>query len=299
MEPSRLPAITLSPSQVSTLERSFSDLITALGRHANLDIRALRDFTQPIPAGCQRVSLRCDMAGDPAWTLPLARMAARYAVPMTVLVNAREAYFADDHWLDALLVAGPEIALKIIAWMAEDAAPQHADKAVAAAINRLRDGSVNLQGLAFDPPCWGVAAESFELFQGFGLAGRKTVRLGKARLPLQTLDLHSLNIRYTSQFGVARPATPEQIHTYFDLTTASPPHSSALRHAYWANNPVWQWTPMTTIALSANGAWVRYRGNDGDYPVPHRDVGALVEWIAATGPGDRYLFVIDPRLLAA
>lgn len=295
-----LPAIDLSSGQVESLERTFGDLIAALGRYSGLDVRPLREFTLPIPPGCRRVGLRCDVAGDPAWTLPLARLAARYAVPTTFFVNHREPYFETSAWLDSLLVAGPEIGLKVIAWRRDDPAPHLAGQAIAAAIARLRDGFVDLRGLAFDPPAPGIAAESFEIFRGMGLAGRNEVRLGNgAILPLQTLDLSALGIDYTTRFGQPAPATAEHVQSYFDLTSTSDYGSTALRQAYWGNNPLWEHQGITTIALSAGGAWVRYQGNTGDYPESHWDIAALVDWIAGTEPGGSFVFVVDPRLLVA
>lgn len=292
-----LPAINLSTAHAEDMESAFAALTAALGRHNSLDVRVLGDFMAPMAAGTQRVGVRCDVAGDPVWMLPLARHAARYALPATFFFCHREDYFATEGWLPPFLMAGPEIGLKVVPWRCDD--PSFSASAIVAATARLRDLGATLSGLAFDPPCHGIAAESYELFRGWSLGGRDLVQAGDVTIPLQTLDMAALGIRFTTMFGQPSPIEPPQAITYFALAKGSAYNATALRQAYWSNNPLWDWRGFTTIAYTGNGAWLRYDGHTATPPECHWNVASLVEWIAATGTGRRYQFVFDPRLIAS
>lgn len=294
-----LPPIQLSTSQIEEMERAFCALTAALSRHESLDVRALSDFTAPMVERTQRVAVRCDVAGDPAWMLPLARHAARNALPATFFFSHREEYFASEGWLPPFLVAGPEIGLKAIPWLRGDPSYSHAAIAVAAAVAHLRHHGAILSGLAFDPPCHGIAAEAYELFLGWSLNGRDGVQIGDTIIPLQTLDMATLCVRFTTMFGQQLPFNTASATTYFALADGSAYGSQALRQIYWSKPPLWNLHGFTTVAYVGKGNWLRYDGGSNSLPECHWNVASLVEWIAATGTGRRYQFVFDPRLIAS
>jgi len=294
-----LPPLQLSTSQFEEMERAFAALTAALSRHKSLDVRSLGDFMAPMAEQTQRVAVRCDVAGDPARMLPLARHAARSALPTTFFFSHREEYFASEGWLPPFLVAGPEIGMKVIPWLRGDASFSDAAIAVAAAIADLRHHGAIVSGLAFDPPCHGVAAEPYELFQGWSLNGRDGVPMGDAIVPLQTLDMTTLCIRFTTMFGQQLPFSPAGATTYFALAEGSAYGSQALRQVYWSKPPLWNLHGITTVAYVGKGNWLRYDGGSDSLPEPHGNVASLVEWIAATGNGRRYQFVFDPRLITS
>jgi hypothetical protein len=294
MEPARLPPVVLSPSQVQDMQWAFAALAAALAEHPSLDVRHMRHLSAPAAPSTRRVAVRCDVAGDPAWTLAMARRAARQALPATFFLNHREAYFGSAGWLEAFLVAGPELGLKLVPWMAGDPAPEQAAAMIGTSVEWLRSRCVDLRGVAFDPPCWGVAAEGYELFHGWGVGGRTHA----GNIPLQTVDPAALGIAYTTLFGHPVTADAALAETYFALTTASTYAATTLRHAYWGNNPLWDWDATTTIAYCGNGAWVRYHGTSADRPETHWNVESLVSWLATMPSAGRTIFLFDPRLMA-
>lgn len=299
MDLPRLPTPALSDAQAADLRRGFAALMTALDHHPTLDVRPLRQFMAPLAPDKARVAVRCDISGDPAWTLPLARLAARHAVATTFFAGHREEYFGQDGWLTAFLAAGPELGLKVVPWVAGDPDPAQAAPAVAAAIGWLRDRRVDVHGVAFDPPCHGVPAEACEIFLGGGLGGRtRAVMADGTVIPLQVLDPAALSIGYTTQFGPPRAGDAAGLDSYFALAQGSTYRSAALRHAAWSNHPLFDWQGIITLAYGGDGRWVRHDGNTTAPAVTDWDVAALVAWIAEGGARHRYQFIFDPRLLA-
>lgn len=297
----QLPSPTLDAAQAADLRRAVTALAEALAARPGLDVRHLRDFMTPITPGTARLAVRCDVSGDPAWTLPLARLAARHAVPATFFLSHREEYFGrDDGWLPAFLAAGPELGLKAVPWVAGDPDYAQAAPAVTAAIGWLRDRHVDLRGLAFDPPCFGIAAEGSELLRGHSLCGRTQVAAPDGgAIALQTLDPAILGIGYTTQFAPMRDQLDTALDGYFAVMLAAEYRSLALQQAMWGNNPLHNWRGFTTLTYVGNGGWLRYDGDTSSPPTTHWNVASLLEWIEQTGAGRRYQFILDPRLLGS
>lgn len=295
----QLPDPALDPAQAADLRRAFSALAEALAARPGLDVRHLRDFMTPMAPGTARLAVRCDVSGDPAWTLPLARLAARHAVPATFFLGHREEYFGRDGWLPAFLAAGPELGLKAVPWVAGDPDYAQAAPAVTAAIGWLRDRHVDLRGLAFDPPGFGVAAEGYELLRGQSLAGRtQAAAPDGGTIALQTLDPVALGIGYTTQFVPTRDHfDAASMDGYFAVALAGDIRAMTLRQAAWGSNPMHSWYGFTMLTYAGHGAWLRYDGGSAAPPATHWNVASLLEWIEQTGAGRRYQFILDPRLL--
>ncbi len=281
-------------TRASVLERSLAQLLAALARHETFDPRFLRDFMAPVHKETVRIGIRCDISIDPELSLPLLRLATRHALPVTAFCDMRAEYFHRHDWIDALAVAGPELGLKVIPWLAKDANPAAAVGNVARAVSHMRDMEADLTGVAFDPPPPGIQAEAREIFSGWSIGGRGSA----GNIPLQTLDMAALGIRYTTMFGTPREAQPAEIASYFGLMQNSGIAMPTLRHAYWVNNPLWDWQQTTVITFSAPDTWLCYWGNSSHLPDDYRRIDDLIDWITVNGKGHRFLFVFDPLLLS-
>lgn len=260
---------------------AFARLMDALGRHGGLDIRPLSEFGLPLAPESVRVAIRCDMGGDPSWTLALARMAAGQALPLTVFADPAQPYFDQDGWLAPLIVAGPEIGLKMPSAQGGGTAAEGAQASFAKGLARLRGSYVNLKGVAFDPPGADATGEAFEAFDEL--------------VPGGGLSLAELGLGYTTMTGRARDTVDtSRVQAYLAAMSALESGSVASWQLYFGSNPLWHWDGNPVFLLLGDGTWVRFLPGSGDYPQAHGDVAEAVAWIADGGQAKRFLFLIHP-----
>lgn len=266
---------------------AFAQLMDALGRHGGLDIRPLSEFGLSLAPDRVRVAIRCDMGGDPSWTLALARMAAGQALPFTVFADPAQPYFHRDDWLAPLIVAGPEIGLKMPSARGGENAAKGAVASFAKGLARLRGSYVNLKGVAFDPPGPDSQEESFEAFDELAGSGGRASGGG--------LSLTELGFSYTTMIGQAHDTIDAlRVQAYLAAISALEQGSVASWQLYFGSNPLWHWDGNPVFLLLGDGSWVRFLPGSGDYPQGHGDVAEAVDWIAGCGQAKRFLFLIHP-----
>lgn len=306
----RLPELYLSPSAVERVYQTYCSLLFELGQHRTLEVRNLRDFLSPVTCNTHTIGVRFDVAGDPAIGLRFARAAARLALPTTFFLNHREPYFRNVYGgideglaelVTAFLVAGPELGLKVVPWMAGDPAYLDNAEVITNDLAWLRQQLADIRGLAFDPPEPGIAAEGFEIFSGHGINDRRDVLAEDGHtVNLQLIDAGVLGLSYDANFAelIETPVAASALRTYFWLTKRDGPRSEVIQQAYWGHHPMLRRKYTNTIVLGTIDTWYRYNCNSSDPVQTYRDTRALVRWIADLDPADhRFLFIIDLRLL--
>ncbi|PWB39692.1 MAG: hypothetical protein C3F19_14600 [Rhodocyclales bacterium] len=298
---------------------TFEQLLEYLRSKPKFSVVPLRNLLDKPESGRVTVSIRFDIDVDPFAALELARIAARYSVPTTFYVLHTAAYYLQavqsetgrpefnrnpwlNTWLEAMIVAGPEIGLHIDPFLFTKTHGVDGADAVKTEINFIRSNGLPLRSVTAHNSAPAYGAENFEIFREFCFRSDGTPELATDELPLGSLTLADVGIDFEANFPMPAPEyDPEAFREWVSSIVEMPVenelwmrrnllHNPGYRHRY--NYEIWHLGP---------GRWVLAgkHGEQGEKWLFNCSFKKILHALAALPAGATVVFVLHPEYFAA
>ena len=298
---------------------TFEQLLEYLRSNPKYSVVPLRNLLDKSESGRVSVSIRFDIDVDPFAALELARIAARYSVPSTFYVLHTASYYLQavqsetgrwefrrnpwlSTWLEAMIVAGPEIGLHIDPFLFTKMYGVDGASAVKTEINYIRSNGLPMRSVTAHNSAPAYGAENFEIFREFCFRSDGTPELATDELPLGSLTLADVGIDFEANYPMPAPEyEPKAFREWVSSIVEHPVenelwmrrnllHNPGYRHRY--NYEIWHLGP---------GRWVLAgkHGEQGEKWLFNCSFKKILHALAALPTGATVVFVLHPEYFAA
>lgn len=284
----------------------YEDLISNLASMQHLEVRSVYRFMEPL-ADKTVVSLRHDVDIDYKLSLDCARTLARYGVPGSFYYLHTAYYWGQwsanhflrnpniAHLLKDVAVTGCEIGLHID--------PIHlylngfnGAESVVKELEFIRGLGIQVHGVATHNSAPVYGADNFEIFKGYSFGGRSNFMAKNIQIPLQTLDMASLNLTYEANFPLIRPAFSREAQDYISYCLPSAAiNNKQWMYQYLHNNPCYARAHEVICWVHGpnNWVWSDIRTNTFGWKLHFSDIIYKLNELI-NQPPCRVLFILHP-----
>jgi hypothetical protein len=290
----------------------YNDFIDFMIKSDHMDIRALREFMDPMEPDRLVIGLRHDMDGDIVTGVKAAASLARRNVSASFYILHTAFYYGRfeeekflrypgvEYFVKQIIETGREFGIHQDPLEIYQGHQINGTQAFETELAWLRLIGADIKGVVAHNSAPSYGAENFEIFEGMAVEGREHIVHRGVDTPLQTTSLAKLKLEYEGNF--IKPPNRGELHV-LDYYIKHPP-AGGLRLPEWQSryflyNPVFERRYDASLWLLGQDTWVlAHHGKGGrqiEYPLTGADVKSRMESMR----GQRLMVNIHPEYVAA